>query len=96
MDDIESMRAILIHLGFHEVATIVKERIFFTLDDKVVSIDYVEYVGTFLEVETVVSSEDRIPESRESILRFIEAIGLRREDSIRESYLELFMRKQYS
>ncbi len=94
--DIESMRAILTHLGFQEVATIVKDRTFFLIEDKIISIDNVSHVGVFLEVEAVVSSQDLIPTTRESILSFIERIGLKRKDSIRESYLELFLRKQHS
>ncbi|MFW9918652.1 MAG: class IV adenylate cyclase [Candidatus Thorarchaeota archaeon] len=94
--DTESIRAILIQLGFQEVATIVKDRIFFALEGMIASIDHVDKVGSFLEVETVVDSEDRIPSAREEILSFVEKIGLRRTDSIRESYLELFLRKLHS
>ncbi len=95
-ENLEAMQAILKRLGFREVATIEKQRVFFSFEGKTVSIDYVQNVGTFLEVETVVDSEDMIPESREAILTFVESIGLRREDSIRESYLELFLRKEYT
>ena len=94
--DAESIRAILLHLGFQEVATIVKDRTFYIIEDKVISIDNVHQVGVFLEVEKVVLSEDMISSTREKILTFLENIGLRRQDSIRESYLELFLRKQHT
>lgn len=96
IQDTKSLHSILTQLGYQEVATITKERIFFGIEDIIVSIDHVQHVGTFLEVEKVVSSADLIPETREGVLSFLERLGLKREDSIRESYLELFLRKQHT
>ncbi len=96
VNDAVSMSSILSYLGFREVATIVKERIFFTLGDMVVSIDSVKKVGTFLEVEQIVESEDMVPETKDMIFTFLDSIGLEREDSIRESYLELYLERTSS
>ena len=94
--DIESAKSTLVHLGFIEIATVTKERMFYSIKDMVVSIDLVKDVGSFLEIEKVVESEDEIPVAREHIFSFLESIGLDRHDSIRESYLELLLRKEHS
>jgi adenylate cyclase class 2 len=95
VDDFEAAKSILLQLGFEEVATVKKKREFFSVDNMVVSIDLVEHVGVFLEVEQIVSAEEEIPASRERIMQLLESLGLDRNDSIRESYLELFLRKEH-
>ena len=93
--DIASAKTILVQLGFRNVATIRKQRSFFLLEDTVISIDSVEHVGLFLELERVVESEEQIPSARELIFDQLEKLGLDSKDSIRESYLELFLRKEH-
>ena len=93
--DIASAKTILDQLGFRNVATIRKQRSFFLLEDTVISIDSVEHVGLFLELERVVESEELIPSARELIFGQLEKLGLDSKDSIRESYLELFLRKEH-
>ena len=93
--DIASAKTILVQLGFRNVATIRKQRSFFLLEDTVISIDSVEHVGLFLELERVVESEELIPSARELIFGQLEKLGLDSKDSIRESYLELFLRKEH-
>ena len=88
--------AILEQLGFQNVATVRKHRSFFLLEDTVISIDDVENVGLFLEFERVVESEDMIASAREVIFKQIERLNLNPNDSIRDSYLELYLRKEYS
>ncbi|MHA2425218.1 MAG: class IV adenylate cyclase [Candidatus Thorarchaeota archaeon] len=88
--------AILEQLGFRKVASVKKHRSFFLLNDTVISIDDVEHVGLFLELELVVESEEMIASAREVIFKQIEKLGLKSKDSIRESYLELLLRKEYS
>ena len=93
--DIASAKTILDQLGFRNVATIRKQRSFFLLEDTVISIDSVEHVGLFLELERVVESEELIHSARELIFGQLEKLGLDSKDSIRESYLELFLRKEH-
>ncbi len=95
IDNISSAKTILEELGFRNVATVEKMRSFFTYEDIVLSIDSVVQVGLFLELEKVVDSEDQIPAVKEEIFTIIEKLGLNPKDSIRESYLELFLRKQH-
>jgi adenylate cyclase class 2 len=88
-----SAQSILEHLGFTLIATVKKERTFFSVGDMVVSIDLVEHLGSYLEAERIVGAKDKIPEAREEIFQFLAQLGLHREDSIRESYLELYLEK---
>jgi adenylate cyclase class 2 len=88
-----SAQSILEHMGFTLIATVKKERTFFSVGDMVVSIDIVEQLGSFLEAERIVGAKGEIPEAREEIFQFLVQLGLRREDSIRESYLELYLKK---
>ncbi|MFW9953772.1 MAG: class IV adenylate cyclase [Candidatus Thorarchaeota archaeon] len=95
IDSYESASSLLTYLGFQEAATVTKNRTFFQFGNITLSIDDVESVGTFLELEQIVTSKDLIPAAREAIFALLEDLGLRRKDSIRESYLELILRKKH-
>lgn len=94
IDDIDIAKELLIRLGFKEVAVISKKRIFYHINEIIVSIDDVENVGIFLELERLVYSKDRIPETRNDIFHLLEEIGVDPKKSIRTSYLELFLEKK--
>lgn len=94
IDDIDIAKEILINLGFKKVAVISKKRIFYHINEIIVSIDDVENVGIFLELERLVYSKDRIPETRNDIFHLLEEIGVDPKKSIRTSYLELFLEKK--
>ncbi len=93
IDDIDIARDLLVNLGFEEVAVISKKRIFYHINEIVVSIDDVEKVGIFLELERVVYSKDQIPEARNDIFHLLEELGVDPSISTRTSYLELFLEK---
>lgn len=93
IDDIHIAKELLINLGFKEVAVISKKRIFYHINEIVVSIDDVENVGIFLELERVVYSKDTIREARKDIFHLLEELGIDPDNSIRTSYLELFLEK---
>lgn len=93
LSETASAQSILERLGFTSVATVKKERTFFSVGDMVVSLDIVEHLGSYLEAEQIVGKKDEIPGAREEIFEFLGKLGLQREDSIRESYLELYLKK---
>ncbi|MHA1577774.1 MAG: class IV adenylate cyclase [Candidatus Thorarchaeota archaeon] len=94
IDDLDVAKALFLKLGFTDAATIKKNRIFYSHGGITVSIDDVEDIGTFLELECVVHSDELIPEAREEIFQLIESMGLNPDDSIRDSYLELYLKNQ--
>ncbi|MHA2135605.1 MAG: class IV adenylate cyclase [Candidatus Thorarchaeota archaeon] len=94
--DADSFKSILEELGFNYVASIAKKRTYFALDNFTISIDEVEELGSFVELELVVLSKDQIDSTRESIFEIVKRMGLNPEDSTLSSYLELLLEKRQS
>lgn len=89
---LEKLRQMLVALGFREVHTVVKQRTPFHLDWQglavEVTIDNVEGLGTFVELETI-ADEDDWESARDALLELAASLGL--EDSERRSYLQLLL-----
>ncbi len=96
ISNIDSARSILESLGFKHVATISKRRVFYTVDSITVSVDDVDDVGLFLELERVVTSKRDMNPTLNMIFNLIERLGLDSNSSIRTSYLELFLQGEFS
>ncbi|MHA2027672.1 MAG: class IV adenylate cyclase [Candidatus Thorarchaeota archaeon] len=92
LDDSVEMTTILENLGFKLVATVTKKRQFFTLPSMTISIDEVEDVGLFMELESVVKTKE-VDDARENIFTMMKKLGLDPSQSIRESYLELYVNR---
>jgi adenylate cyclase class 2 len=88
----DEMTRILLSTGFREVATVVKRRKFFRIDDVTLSLDDVTEVGCFVEFESVVSGRDEMIRARDRIISLSRELGFNPEESIRESYLELYLK----
>jgi adenylate cyclase class 2 len=84
---------ILDKLSFEQVATVTKHRTFFKLDEITLSVDDVEDVGTFIELEAIASGEEEMTKQRDKIIEMVRQIGLDPIESVRESYLELLLAK---
>lgn len=91
--DTNNMGDILSSLGFYPVATIVKKRKRYIMGDFFIAIDDVRTLGCFMEIEISVKNSNNHEEKVESIFEFIEKLGISRESTIRESYLEMFFEK---
>lgn len=92
IDDVNNMKKILTSLGFYPVATIVKKRKIYRFEELSIVLDNVRNLGNFIEIE--ISSKDTNYEKNvESILKFMEKLGIRKEDFIRKSYLEMILNK---
>lgn len=96
ISDSDAFKSILIELGFNYVASIKKNRKYFALDGFTVSIDEVEELGVFAELELVVLSEDQIQPTRETIFELARKMGLDPAESTRKSYLELLLERRTS
>ncbi|GCC10225.1 CYTH domain protein [archaeon] len=84
--DFESVRKILMKLGFSQVREVVKERKVYSLGEYLVMIDSVEGLGKYVEVEKK-SSSYTVGE----LIEFIISLGLNPDDVERKSYLELLL-----
>lgn len=91
ISNIDSAQLILENLGFKHVATISKRRVFYTVESITVSVDDVEDVGLFLELERIVASRDDMNTALDMIFNLIERLGFDSSNSIRTSYLELYL-----
>jgi adenylate cyclase, class 2 len=86
IDDLDQMATILIRLGFRSVARVRKKRKEYVLDGVTISLDSVEGLGDFVELE--VQGEDAV-EGRSRIERLRDELGL--AGSERRSYLEMLI-----
>jgi adenylate cyclase class 2 len=93
LDDSREAELILTQLGFKSIAEVTKIRSFYSMRDITISIDDVIDVGIFLELERVVEHEAQIASAREDIFEVVRELGLNPEESIRDSYLEMYLGK---
>jgi adenylate cyclase, class 2 len=90
----EKVDGVLTNLGFEPAATVRKERERFALDDYTITLDSVEGVGEYVEVETEVVSEADLDVAREGAFEVLDRLGLDPADQIRTSYLGLLLESQ--
>ncbi|MFN3804144.1 MAG: class IV adenylate cyclase [Pyrobaculum sp.] len=81
---------ILRRLGFVEVARVRKRRRYFERGSLSVSLDWVEGLGQFVEVEAVVERFEDVGEAVEAVREVARSLGLVEE--VRETYLELVLK----
>ncbi|MGB3907911.1 MAG: class IV adenylate cyclase [Methanomethylovorans sp.] len=90
--DGDNARSILIALGFIESGTVYKKREVFSYQDMTIALDSVEGLGEFIEVEK--QADHNIDDHCDEIFAFIEKLDIRKEDSIRTSYLEMVLENE--
>jgi adenylate cyclase class 2 len=98
ISEIEDMKNLLKLLGFREVFTVIKERELydFTFRDTRMEalIDYIPILEQhFVEVELMSESSDNVGKSKDILFKFLEKFGIKKQESIRKSYLELISDK---
>jgi adenylate cyclase class 2 len=91
IDDTDSIVSILESLSFKTIAKVTKKRTFFDLRDITISIDDVEEVGLFLELESIAHHKDEMESAKKAIFEILDELGIDAKQSIRDSYLEMYM-----
>ena len=81
--------SILKALGFFESGNVSKKREIFNKDDITIVLDSVQGLGEFVEVEIVADSDN--DEAKIKLFAFLEELGIKQEDTIRTSYLEMVL-----
>lgn len=79
---------ILAGLGFEPAATVEKDRRFYEYDGYTVTLDRVDDLGEFVEVET---EAEAVEAAREGAIAVMEELGLDPDEQIRTSYLGLLL-----
>lgn len=87
----ETFETMLDRLGFFRTREVNKWREMFRLGDATVSLDTVEGLGTFAEIEVITENENENPTER--IAKIAHEIGVEGEP-ILESYLELLLAQE--
>lgn len=93
IDDYHSGIQLLKGLGFTPFGEVVKNRRIFDLEGATVSIDRVENLGDFMEIE-LQAERSEVEEKTMQIFRLAKRLGFHEEQSIRKSYLELLKEKE--
>ena len=98
IEDIEKTRKLLRLLGFQEIFTVKKERELYEFKFKTYHIEaLIDYIPIlkhyFIEVECLLESPENIESSRDVLFEFLNLFGIKKEESIRKSYLELIADK---
>ncbi len=93
VNDVNCIGDILSSLGFTPVATIVKKRKKYRLGNFIISLDEVRNLGDFMEIEVCLRDSKSHEEKVESIFRLFEKLGIKRDESIRKSYLEMILER---
>ncbi len=92
VDDFNNAVEFLRRLGFSEVISIRKRREIYTVDKYTIYLDDAGDLGSFVEVETMVSSEQLTDAMAKDVLRFSqEKLGLAPSQIEPRTYLELAM-----
>ncbi len=91
--DESAIAAILENLAFEPAAIVRKHRERYSLDGFTVTLDTVDGLGEFVEIEaeTTVETEADIESARQSATAVLERLGLDDRESIRTSYLEMIL-----
>jgi adenylate cyclase class 2 len=92
--DPDALANILSGLGYEPAADVSKERTRYRLDGYTVTLDSVDGLGEFVEVERDV--EDDIDTARDGARDIMERLGLDADEQIRTSYLGLLLESDAS
>lgn len=91
VDDGETADEIFENLGFTPAATVEKDRQFYRYDGYTVTLDDVEGVGEFVEVETE-ADESGVEAAREGAFEVLRELRLDPQDQTRTSYLGMLLK----
>ncbi|WP_144901841.1 class IV adenylate cyclase [Halobellus captivus] len=89
--DGDTAGAIFDGLGFEPAAVVEKEREFFDLDGHTVTLDRVDGLGEFVEVEAEAADEADVERVRAGVFEVLQRLGLDPDEQIRTSYLGLLL-----
>lgn len=90
VDDGEALHAVLDGLGFAPAARVEKQREVWSLDGATVTLDDVDGLGEFVEIERE-SADDGVDTAREGVFETASELGLDPAEQIRDSYLAMLL-----
>jgi len=96
VSDAEAAAGVLSGLGFEPAATVVKRREFWAFDGFTVTLDVVDGLGEFVEIERSIADESAIEAVRNDALAALDRLGLDGDEQVRTSYLGLLLADEAS
>jgi len=88
------MIKILDELGFYEICKVKKLRKTYLLKDLIITLDNVDGLGEFIEVEGKASNDEEFKEKKDEIFKLLKKLGLLREEISQRSYLEMLLNEK--
>jgi adenylate cyclase class 2 len=95
VNDFNKTKQLLEYLGFKTFINITKIRETYKINESFVSIDYVNGLGYYAELEKEVSDIRRVSEIENELINLAKDLGLDVTKNIRKSYLELLLDKNH-
>jgi adenylate cyclase class 2 len=95
VNDFNKTKQLLEYLGFKTFINITKIRETYKINESFVSIDYVNGLGYYVELEKEVSDIRRVSEIENELINLAKDLGLDVTKNIRKSYLELLLDKNH-
>lgn len=92
VDNTENLIEILVNIGFKPSAIVNKMRRVFTYEDYIITVDKLDELGYFMEIEYVTDNESDIDRIQENIFAIFKKLGIT-EGFEKTSYLELLEKK---
>jgi len=89
----ENLKIILEKIGFHPVRTIKKRREFYKFEKFEISLDFVEGLEPYMEIETILNDEKPYNDIQNEIFEIFKKIGIS-DGFERTSYMELLENKK--
>jgi len=86
-----AMAGILSGLGFEPAATVEKERESYDIEGFTLTLDHVDGLGEFVEIEREVAAEADVERVRAEAASLLRRLGLNPDEQIRTSYLGLLL-----
>ena len=93
IEDPKKMERVFEHLGFKKVAKVIKKRTIYLLDEYIISLDEVEGLGPYMEIETDLEDGTNYEKELEKIFDIFKKLKIT-EGFERTSYLELLENKK--
>ncbi|WP_409200022.1 class IV adenylate cyclase [Methanobrevibacter sp. DSM 116169] len=93
IEDSEKASKILKRIGFTPVRCVKKRREYYQYEECILSLDFVEGLEPYMEIETVLEDDSQYKNSQKKIFEIFKKLGI--EDGFeRDSYLELLENKK--
>lgn len=88
LNDPETIETILLALGYKRIFEVKKKRLYYINGETTATVDYVEDLGKFIEIELQASNETEEYEATAEINTLRAELGVKQNDCTTKSYLE--------